>query len=184
MLPLSCTKPTDCDKKNIDYVQMIRKFLFHVLTSSFMSSFMSSCKCFFTYLTEPQCSFFHICVPCPLHPLHTHIHTLTLRVLAPVAKQLSEMWRCGVPMLHHCHLPITCIPSPPSPSPLYPSIHQHFQTQGSDKGTSVPWPYITFIGGWWRRYGKGGGTWCYPKLLHKLGQSQVSVCPFLIFLCV
>lgn len=44
--------------------------------------------------------------------------THTYRALAPVAKQLSEMWWCGTLMFHHCHLPITCIPSPPSlPAP-------------------------------------------------------------------
>lgn len=47
-------------------------------------------------------TFLNICVICPSNPLHRYC-TRTRRVLAPVAKHLSEMWWCGVPMLHHCH---------------------------------------------------------------------------------
>lgn len=81
------------------------------------------CRCFFL-----SCSLLHICALYPPPPQHTHI------MLAPVAKQLSEMWQCAAPTLHHCHRPVTCIPSPPSPSPLHPSIHQDFLDTGLWQG--------------------------------------------------
>lgn len=45
--------------------------------------------------------------------------------LAPIAKHLSEKWRCGATMLHHCHLPITCLPSPPFAFPPSISVFRH-----------------------------------------------------------
>lgn len=120
--PLSCTKPTDfwqaTNKKKRGKKRLVCKV-----------SLLISCllvykyKCFITFLTELRCSLLQIqyVSPAATHT-RTHAHTdrNTRAVLAPVVKQLSEMWQCGAHMLHHCHLPITCIPSPPSPY-LHPS---------------------------------------------------------------
>lgn len=91
-----------------------------------------SCPHFYKYTCK--CSFFFFFKLQPPSHMSPVSSTYTHIMLAPVAKQLSEMWQCGAPMLHHCHRPITCIPSPPSPSPLHPSIHQDFLDTGLWQG--------------------------------------------------